>query len=147
MSTHTSATIQQIFLIPSALQIVLKPYWVPSARGRVTKILGTTLTGGSRHRFPVICSPPPPPPPSPPASCSKNKDCHWVNEASKHLVLGVFYHRVIETVWEFLPGAAGEAASGWGWVLVPITVVEVYYEWYWEYQDYKKCVQDGEGAF
>jgi RHS repeat-associated protein len=97
--------------------------------------------------LPSDLQPPPPPPPSPPASCSKNKDCHWVNEASKHLVLGVFYHRVIETVWEFLPGAAGEAASGWGWVLVPITVVEVYYEWYWEYQDYKKCVQDGEGAF
>jgi len=78
--------------------------------------------------LPSDLQPPPPPPPSPPASCSKNKDCHWVNEASKHLVLGVFYHRVIETVWEFLPGAAGEAASGWGSVLVPITVTELLIE-------------------
>jgi hypothetical protein len=31
--------------------------------------------------------------------------------------------------------------------LIPITVIEVSYEWYWVYQDYKKCVQDGEGAF
>jgi RHS repeat-associated protein len=93
--------------------------------------------------LPSDLQPPPPPPPSPPGNCSKNNDCHWVNEASKHLVVGWFEHRAMEYVWEFLPGAAGEAASGWGWALIPFTVTEIYYEEYWLYQDYKKCVKNG----
>ena len=96
--------------------------------------------------LPSDLQPPPQPPPSPPASCSKNKDCHWVNEASKHLVVTYFEHKAIHYVWELLPGAAGEAASGWGWVLVPITVTELLIEENEVYQDYKKCVLE-EGAF
>ena len=95
--------------------------------------------------LPSDLQPPPQPPPSPPGNCSN--DCHWVNEASKHLVLEYVQHEAIEyalkQVIYLIPEAAGEVVSGIGWVLIPIEVTRLFVKEYWVYQDYKKCVHNG----